>query len=479
MDIEHQILKSDTEHEKATTLSNRTWEVFGFGTQYLWLLSIIFGSIVFEISESSGWAEQVRLFFICGLAVANLLIFIARRFIPFEHIDRLAILSAGALGTLGTVLVIFPSSGVIGFIILTVASLLMGASNAVLMIGGNKAWSESRPERMIIHIATSAFVASILYYVLDILPSTISVVVICLLPLIGSVILSSTRKGRPRASSYRKVTHAKRSTTVRVLAFVVCFAFTAGIMIGSVTHGEFEQLSTISRLMLSGAVFAGAIAFLCALYLPPTVMLKMLGTLGMPLMIIGCVLVFLLPSAYRWLSYAVIMAGFVLCDLFMWLLNAELVSRTGKSPFEILSRSCFVEWGGLFAGFAVANYVVQSAGSGVVESPWLFAYCVILLTIINNFVFTPIDSVRIIEIRDSVIDRENIEDACSVIAERYGLTAREAEIMTYLAKGRSIPYIQEQMQLSQSTIKTHMRNMYRKLPARNKQTLISMIESFS
>lgn len=62
------------------------------------------------------------------------------------------------------------------------------------------------------------------------------------------------------------------------------------------------------------------------------------------------------------------------------------------------------------------------------------------------------------------------------MAERYGLSVRESEVMVYLANGRSVPYIQEKLTISQSTVKTHVRNIYRKMGIGGKQALLDMVE---
>ncbi len=44
-----------------------------------------------------------------------------------------------------------------------------------------------------------------------------------------------------------------------------------------------------------------------------------------------------------------------------------------------------------------------------------------------------------------------------------------------LARGRSGPFIQEELTLSQSTVKTHTRNIYRKLDVASKQDLLDLV----
>ena len=62
------------------------------------------------------------------------------------------------------------------------------------------------------------------------------------------------------------------------------------------------------------------------------------------------------------------------------------------------------------------------------------------------------------------------------VARCYGLTERETQILGYLARGRSAPFIREELSLSKSTVATHIRHIYDKLGVHSKQELLSLLE---
>lgn len=76
--------------------------------------------------------------------------------------------------------------------------------------------------------------------------------------------------------------------------------------------------------------------------------------------------------------------------------------------------------------------------------------------------------------------QEGVEIASTSIptqaARRYGLTERETQILGYLARGRSAPFIREELSLSKSTVATHIRHIYDKLGVHSKQELLSLLE---
>ncbi|MEG0303996.1 response regulator transcription factor, partial [Gordonibacter sp.] len=56
-----------------------------------------------------------------------------------------------------------------------------------------------------------------------------------------------------------------------------------------------------------------------------------------------------------------------------------------------------------------------------------------------------------------------------------GLTPREVEVMQLLCKGRSKSYIAETFMLSENTVRSHSKNLYRKLDVHSVQEMLALI----
>ncbi|HIY83401.1 MAG TPA: helix-turn-helix transcriptional regulator [Candidatus Rubneribacter avistercoris] len=67
-------------------------------------------------------------------------------------------------------------------------------------------------------------------------------------------------------------------------------------------------------------------------------------------------------------------------------------------------------------------------------------------------------------------------EACLVVAESAGLSARETEVLALVLKGRDLPYIAEKLVVSKNTVRTHMRNIYAKLGVHSKQEVIDLVD---
>ena len=72
-------------------------------------------------------------------------------------------------------------------------------------------------------------------------------------------------------------------------------------------------------------------------------------------------------------------------------------------------------------------------------------------------------------------DHEQLDKRCEAIAAEHSLSARELEIMEYLCRGRSKPYIAEALFLSENTVGTYTRRLYQKLNVHSKQELLSLV----
>lgn len=69
----------------------------------------------------------------------------------------------------------------------------------------------------------------------------------------------------------------------------------------------------------------------------------------------------------------------------------------------------------------------------------------------------------------------SLEQRCREIAERYGLSAREVDVLQLVAQGRSYARIREDLTISQGTVNYHMSNLYAKLGVHSRQEVIDLV----
>lgn len=101
--------------------------------------------------------------------------------------------------------------------------------------------------------------------------------------------------------------------------------------------------------------------------------------------------------------------------------------------------------------------------------------CAVLLVVALLFLlalFVP----RIRPERERGCGQDALAGACVGLAASHALSAREAQILEYLARGRSRPYIRDELSLSINTINTYTRKLYQKLGVHSQQELINLVE---
>ena len=72
--------------------------------------------------------------------------------------------------------------------------------------------------------------------------------------------------------------------------------------------------------------------------------------------------------------------------------------------------------------------------------------------------------------------QSTLEARCAEVAAARGLSPREAEVLVFLARGFTPAYIAKSLVLSISTVRTHVRNIYRKLDVNKREELIHLID---
>jgi DNA-binding NarL/FixJ family response regulator len=80
-------------------------------------------------------------------------------------------------------------------------------------------------------------------------------------------------------------------------------------------------------------------------------------------------------------------------------------------------------------------------------------------------------------LRDKVDGNDPDVRAAAALSERYKLTRRETDMLRGLRRGLTNAEIAAELQLSEETIRIHVRNLIKKLPVENRQSVAAWVES--
>lgn len=75
----------------------------------------------------------------------------------------------------------------------------------------------------------------------------------------------------------------------------------------------------------------------------------------------------------------------------------------------------------------------------------------------------------------SVMGSDDIDGVCTRLARRYGLSRREEEVLAYVGQGYNSPYIAKMLFISDSTVRSHLKSIYRKTGVPSRMDLVDLI----
>ena len=133
---------------------------------------------------------------------------------------------------------------------------------------------------------------------------------------------------------------------------------------------------------------------------------------------------------------------------------------------------------GALAGH-LTNFLTASSAplAGLFPSIMVFCFVAFLWLGFRRFSFTEaVSEVKLVTAPDIERLGNRIDSACLVLSKQHGLTPRETEILTLLAKGRDGKFIAEKYVLSYQTVKTHIKHLYAKLGVHSRQELINLTD---
>lgn len=183
----------------------------------------------------------------------------------------------------------------------------------------------------------------------------------------------------------------------------------------------------------------------------------------------------LFPNVPAYLPLAIDVAAFQCLGMGMWILVAGLCRRYQTSCLFAFGLIRAAWSAGPLVGMLIGRWLWYGVGLDIAGAFTAACTCVLLIALVNNFVFTENTLARALSIMPT--DRkQRFQDRCRAVIERYGLTEREGEIMIMFAKGRNLPYVQEELCLSKSTVSTHRQHIYQKLGVHSAQEMIDLIQ---
>lgn len=163
----------------------------------------------------------------------------------------------------------------------------------------------------------------------------------------------------------------------------------------------------------------------------------------------------------------------IICEISICSIGPSNAKWTiGKGPFTFVFWQRSLGLVGAMVGYTITSFLIEDINiQNYGGAAAALIYVAICLTVVTLF-----ERTKLATNNTTNSDKKSFKNACSTLSLRYGLTAREAEVFTLVARGRTLPYVQKKLCIAPGTAATHINHIYKKMNISNRQELISMIE---
>lgn len=175
------------------------------------------------------------------------------------------------------------------------------------------------------------------------------------------------------------------------------------------------------------------------------------------------------------------------------MLFGEIARRIGRNAapyvFGIGVTFTFI---GMAAGYVLSAVLTPLVNAGDVTIGTVALISVLCLAVVA-FMVLPESAVASIlsikkpskkseapkeEAEDETMPAITLEAKCNGFAEECGLTPREEEVLTFLARGRTLSIVARDLHIAKNTARTHIEKIYQKTGIHKQQELIDYVEEW-
>lgn len=352
-----------------------------------------------------------------------------------------------------------------------------GIGTAWLSLAWGELFSEMGMEKTGRLVTLSLFLGIVLNYVLVSMPSVVCIPVTIILPAVSMLALQKSLKTRPIVSRNPSTENITPSIfpwkfIVNIGAMGLAFGFLKGV-------GLTSEVYDISPYMLFIGIAVMSFAFVFwTNVLHRNLNVSLVYRVAMFTLIVSFMLIpFLDGIAVGWASAAVT-ACYDCFDMVIWVIMANIVALTTTPAVRVFGAGRLSNHLGMLIGAVLGWFTgayVHQIPPLQYFMPTLVVFVLVLCAFTTlkeaDFFTTPLAALQ----RMSSMSKD-VDIACARIAEQYGLTPREEEVMRFLGRGRNAAYIAETLVISENTVKSHAKHIYRKLNINTQQQLIDLIE---
>lgn len=278
------------------------------------------------------------------------------------------------------------------------------------------------------------------------------------------------------------VTLAEAASTLRgplvcIAASVFAFAFIRTSALLDITDRNLvNQLGALFGAVLAGGMWFGWLRWLRTQADERVVDPMRLYQLAFPVIATLAVCMPILSRTLLLVAAAVLHALFFLIIAFLPVAAAANTNSTTKQvPLAVLGLFGASAFGSVALSTGIA-YLIYREGA-VSTGTLLLCALVIIYVLAMAYVTLQRYNHRFFDPPAVPLDpHASLSEGCTRITELYGLTQRESDVLPLLVEGFNLHGIAEHLGVSDNTVRTHMRNLYKKLGVHSRQEVLELLE---
>ena len=453
----------------------------GMGLLIAWLCC----THVVSIFPGSGFEPTLRTAFDNGMRVGDIATFLvlalaASRIGPISRRFSLNV-SLIAITSVGTALIglwLIPSQSPEALV--AALSLVTAIGGALLFCLWAEAYCQMGTMQMIVYGSLSCITAAVVSFIIGTMVEPYAIIATSALPIASFTCVMLSFRIVPA--------EGERPSGVRFpipwkLVALMAFAGLASGLAGSLLSSA-DGTGAIHRVVATG--LAGAVILIMVFVRKNRCDVRFLARTVLPVSIIAFALVPFVGEAWAFAVSFLIKLAYVWFTFFVLLVLANISYRFEVPSLRLFAIARASSEGALLIGVTIRRWVQQT--ELLSSDTFLFAVAIVgvVMILVCTLIWMSERSVNAdwgasgISLKDSVHipgERERLIMRCEQLGERYGLTAREAEILGLIASGKSRLEIEQQLFLSQNTVKKHIRHLYAKLDVHSKDDVFRLFKS--
>lgn len=450
------------------------WSYFGLWTLYVWRLWISNNNS--NLPDGFIWQGLFGVMSMVFVVAIGIMLGSHRTSRAAKTVSALSAWIPGccmAASTLCAAAAMGGASSVFGGIALIVG----GIGIAIAYLQWGIFFSRIDIKRAVLYLFGSGIIASVAKMALFFLPSAVGVVALTALPLVSSWCIRRSFACVPPRAAVRLRYGVKNYTGLwKAIAVIIIFSLTNAVLL-ALLRGPTETSSP--TIFFVGRTIEVVFSVLVLVWV-----FKRSGSFDFVqlwrfiLLALGTVLLINVLVGNFFYEDALISASFNFITLFVWLTCADIALHSDLNPVLVFACGWLAYAVPLFGGaVAIRAFSLGQFDDFKIAFVLMYAMSIVVAVCLGNrdsdmrYIFADLNT------RDTQPeDFASIDERCVALAESYGLSPRELEIMQLICKGRSKAYIAETLFIAESTVKGHSKHLYSKLGVHSKRELQELVE---